>query len=117
MVRWKEHLRKLIVLEREAVEHLIEKHEVLATLMEGKMNVQKVAPEKYQRNNFQELKELDNVKRKYKLVKWEGERERARMILIFPEPWRVLFLVLAHLSWHLTRMKQCPRLPGWHKSG
>ena len=43
----------------EGLEHLSESQEVLAFLMEGKMNMQKVAPEDFQRQIFQELKELD----------------------------------------------------------
>ena len=74
---------------REEIEHLSEKQEVLATLMEGKMGLQKATPEDFQVQIFQELKELEeqktkealeHVKRKHKMVKWEGERERARMI-------------------------------------
>ena len=41
---------------REEVEQLNEKEEVLAILMEGKMSMQKVAPDKYQEKFFQELK-------------------------------------------------------------
>ena len=53
------------------------------------MNMQKVAPEDFQRQIFQELQELEEqkteealelVQRKNKLTKWEGERERARML-------------------------------------
>ena len=53
MARCEEHLRMLVVLEREClalreeVEHLNEIQEVLTILMEGKMNMQNVAPEKY----------------------------------------------------------------------
>ena len=48
----------LIVLERdrlelrEEIEHLSEKQALLATLMEGKMSMQKVAPGKYQGENL-----------------------------------------------------------------
>ena len=68
--RWEEHLRMLIVLERECLElreeteHLREKQEVLATLMEGKMSMQKVGPQDFQRQIFQELKELEEQKTK-----------------------------------------------------
>ena len=87
----------LVVLERkclelrEEIEHLSEKQELLATLMEGKMSMQKVAPEDFQRQIFLELKELEEqktkealelVRRKHKLVKLEGERERATMIQV-----------------------------------
>ena len=49
----------------------------------------KVAFEKYQEETFDELKELEDQKtkealeleqRRHKLVEWEGERERARML-------------------------------------
>ena len=55
----KEHLKGLVVLERhclalrEEVELFSERQEVLANLMEGKMNVQKTAPEDFQRQIFQ----------------------------------------------------------------
>ena len=68
MTRWEEQLRMLVVLERECptlreeVEHLNERQEVLTILMAGKMNVQKVAPEDFQRQIFQELKELEEQK-------------------------------------------------------
>ena len=67
----------------EKIEHLNEKQEVLATLIEGKMSMQRVAPEKYQEKIFEELMELEErktryalelVQRKHKLVKWECER-------------------------------------------
>ena len=96
MARWEEQLKGLVVLERhclalrEEVEHLSERQEVLAVLMEGKMNMQKTAPEDFQRQIFQELKKeleeqktkeaLELVQRKHKLIKWEGERERARTL-------------------------------------
>ena len=41
----------------EAVEQLSEKQTLLATLMESKKNFQKVAPEEFRRQIFQELKE------------------------------------------------------------
>ena len=70
MARWEEHLRCLVVLERhclalrEEVEHSNERQEVLTILTEGKMNMQKVAPEDFQRQIFQELKELKEQKTK-----------------------------------------------------
>ena len=76
-------------LELREIGHLSEKQEVLAALMEGKMGMQKVAPEDFQWQIFQELKELEGpktkealefVRRKHNLVKLEGERERARII-------------------------------------
>ena len=47
---------------REEVEHFNESQEVLAVLMEGKMNMQKTAQENFQRQIFQELKELEEQK-------------------------------------------------------
>ena len=53
------------------------------------MSMQKVARDDFQRQIFQEWKELEEhktnealelVRRQHKLVKLEGERERARMI-------------------------------------
>ena len=95
VARWEEPLKGLVVLERhclalrEEVEHSNERQEVLAVLMAGKMNMQKTAPEDFQRQIFQELRELEEqktkdtlelVQRKAKLIKWEGERERARTL-------------------------------------
>ena len=60
MERWEEYLRMFIVLERECMELkgaiglLSEKQELLATVMEGKMSMQNVAPEKYQEKIFEE---------------------------------------------------------------
>ena len=65
---------------KEAIELLSEKQELLTTLMEGKMSLQKVAPEKYQEKIFEELQELEEQKakealgllgRKHKLEKLE----------------------------------------------
>ena len=87
VARWEEHLRMLIVLEREClelkeeIEHMSEKQELLATLMEGKMSVQKVAPasEEFQRQIFQgsrkQKEALELLVRKYILVKKEHERD------------------------------------------
>ena len=95
MARWEEQLVGLMALERrclalrEEVEYSSERHEVLAILMQGKMNMQKPAFQDFQRQIFQELNEreeqttkeaLELVQRKHKLIKWEGERERARTL-------------------------------------
>ena len=71
---------------REEVEHLCEKQEVLADLMVSKRDMQKEAPEKYQEKIFEELLEEQRAKealvlaqKKQMLIKWEGERERARI--------------------------------------
>ena len=105
---------------REEVEHLNERHEVVTIFMEGQMNLQKVAPEDFQRQIFQELKELEEQKikealelaqRKHKLIKWEGERERARTLQRLESsravgqwsgPTTIPPLVRAHLLWPLT---------------
>ena len=69
------------------MEHLRERQEVWAVLMEVKMNMQKTTPEVFQRQIFQELTELGEQRtkealqlqqRKHKLIKWEGEKEMAR---------------------------------------
>ena len=60
----------LIVLEREClelmeeIELLSEKQEVLVTPMEGKMSMQKLVPEDFQRQIFQQLTELEEQKTK-----------------------------------------------------
>ena len=91
--RWDEQLKGLTELERRCltlrveVEHLSERQEVLAVLTEGKMNMQKTAPEDLQRQilpEFEELEEqktkeaLEPVQRKHKLIKWEGERREGK---------------------------------------
>ena len=72
---------------KEATELWSEKQELLATLMEGTMSMQRVAPEKYQEKIFEELNELEEQKtkealellgRKHKFVKLDNEL--ARMI-------------------------------------
>ena len=96
--RWDEQLKGLIMLERrcltlkEEVEHLSERQEVLTDLMESNINMQKTAPEKYQEKIFEELEVEEQiakkapalVQRKHKLIKWEGERERAKDHAIGP---------------------------------
>ena len=52
MARWEEHLRMLVVLERHCLEHSNERREVLTVLMEGKMNMQEVALEKFPGGNL-----------------------------------------------------------------
>ena len=70
--------------------------------MEGKVSMQKVAPEDFQSQIFQERKELEEqktkealeqVKRKHILVRWKCERERARMI---QEPFSLEISVIRH---------------------
>ena len=82
------------------------------------MNMQKTAPEDFQRQIFQELKELEEQKtkealelaqRKHKLIKWEDERERARAPAkigvvngsrsVDPEATTIPPLVRAHPPW------------------
>ena len=62
---WRDTVTERECLElNQEIEHSSEKQEVLATLMEGKMSMQKVAPEQYQENIFEELKELEEQKTK-----------------------------------------------------
>ena len=94
VARWEEHLRMLTVQEREcldlseAIEQLSEKQELLVTLMESKKCLQRDAPERFQKQIFQELKELEEQKskealeqlgRKHELGNLEKERDRARI--------------------------------------
>ena len=75
---------------REEVEQIKEKQEELIILMEGTMNMQKVAlgmcQEKIFEELLQELEEqkireaLELVQRTHRLVKWEGVWARARML-------------------------------------
>ena len=74
---------------REEIEQVSEKQELLASLMESKKCLQKDAPERFQEQTFQELKELEEQKsieavellgRKYKLRKLEKGRDRARIL-------------------------------------
>ena len=65
MARWDAQLKGPVVLERrsselkEDVEFLSERQEVLAGLMEGKVNMQSEAPQKYFEKIFEVLKELE----------------------------------------------------------
>ena len=64
----------LKVLERECldlsetIEHLSEKQELLATLKEGKMSLQTVAPEKLQEKIFQEKKRRERTEEALELL-------------------------------------------------
>ena len=93
MARWEEHLRGMVALERhclalrEEVEHSNERFDVSTILIEGKMNMQKAAPEDFQEQVFQERKELEEqktkealelVQRKHKLITWVKGREQGR---------------------------------------
>ena len=114
----------------EAIEQLSEKQELLPTPMESKKSLQKFALEEFQREIFQDLKELGQkskealelLGRKHKLGKLEKERDRARMLqegqkVISMLPQTVLPFVLARFLGRMTWMKQCPRpprsLPPW----
>ena len=65
MARWDAHLKGPVVPERrsselkEDVEFFSERQEVLVGLMEGKVNMQSEAPEKYFEKIFEEVKELE----------------------------------------------------------
>ena len=68
----------MVVLERqclalmEEVEHSNEKQEHLATLMESKMNVQKVAPADFQRQIFQESKTAGGAEDRMRWNSYKG---------------------------------------------
>ena len=71
------------------VELLNDRPEVLAGMVVSKRDMQKEAPKKYRDKVFEEFKELEGqrakealelVQKKHMLIKWEGERERARML-------------------------------------
>ena len=65
MARWEEQLKGLVVPERhclalrEEVDCSSERQEVLAVLMEGKMSMQKTAPEDFHWQIFQGKQELE----------------------------------------------------------
>ena len=133
MARREEHLTVLMILERECldlsetIEQLSEKQELLATLMDGKMSLQKVALEEFPRQIFQELARVGGAEdeRSTGVVGTQaqvgniGERKgsskdatrdgavRGRRCF-FPGPLTGPPLVLARPPWHMTRMKQCP---------
>ena len=80
---------------------------------------------------FEDLKELEEqktkealelVKRKHKLVTWEGERERARMLQRLEssraagQPSTIPPMGRARLSWHWTQTKRCLLPPRWRKT-
>ena len=103
MARWEEQLKGLVVLERhclalrEEVEHLGERQTVLAVVMEGKMNMQKTAPQYFQRQIFKKGEGKDSAK--VGIVK--GNRTMVR------SPGQILPLVRARPPWLLTQTKQC----------
>ena len=105
----------------EEVEHLNEKQEVLATPMEGKMRRQKVAPEDFEREIFQELFELEEQKTQeaLELVKRKElrkERECCRgwicqgQQVIFQELWsfvRERGRITGQIGQRLRKMTPC----------
>ena len=69
------------------MEYQCERQEVLKDLVVSKKDMQRTVQEDVQTKIFEELKDekehrakeaLVLVQKKYKLIKWEGERERAR---------------------------------------
>ena len=63
----------------EEVEHSSERQEVLAVLMEGKMNMQKIAPADFQRQIFQELNEVGGAEDKGSAVTCSTETQVEKM--------------------------------------
>ena len=95
MARWDTQREGLVELERrcqdlmQEVKLLNERQEVLTGMVVSTRDMQKKAPKKYQEKVFEEFKELEErkakealelVQKKHMLIKWEGERERARML-------------------------------------
>ena len=67
--------------QRVAQQYLCEGQEVLTDLVVSKKDMQRTAPEDCHRKNFEEQRAKEAlvlVQKKHKLIKWEGERERAR---------------------------------------
>ena len=63
--------------------------------MVNKMDMQKTVPEDFQRQIFENLKELEEQRaKKHKLIKWEGERKRARTMLRRPRLFFFCFLLI-----------------------
>ena len=69
------------------MEYLNERQEVLKDLVASEKDMQRRTPEKFQRQIYEELNELEDqrakealalVQKKHKLIKCESERERAR---------------------------------------
>ena len=98
--------------------------------MVSKKDTQKTAPEDFQRQIFEELKELEEqrakealalVQKKRKLIIGERERTRTKgwrrqeQQVHGPEGTAVLLLVLAHRPWPSTQTKQCLLPPGWRE--
>ena len=94
-VRWDTQLKGLVELERrcqammQEVKLLSDRQGVVSGVVVSKRDLRKEAPTKYQEKAFEEFKELEKqrakealelVQKKHMLVKWEGERERARML-------------------------------------
>ena len=90
LATWDTQLNGLVELERrcqdlmQEVKLLCERLEVLTGMV-----VSEKAPKKYQEKVFEEIKEfeeqrakeaLELVQKKHMLIKWEGERERAKML-------------------------------------
>ena len=73
----------------QTVEQMSERQELWATLVESKKSFQNYTPEEFQRQIFQELKELEEhnskevlvlLGQKHRLEDWRKKRERARIL-------------------------------------
>ena len=74
-------LKGLVVLERlkEEVEHSSQSQEVLTGLVESKINMQRTAPAR-SGDDLRGVEAGKLLRKKHKLIKWEGERKRARTL-------------------------------------
>ena len=95
VARWDTQVKGLVELERRCQDLMqevrlpSERQEAFTGMVVSKRNMQKEAPKKFQEKVFEEFKELEEqrtkeaqelVQKKHLLTKWEGERERARML-------------------------------------
>ena len=106
---------------------LCERQEVLKGLVVSKKDMQRTAPEDCQRKIYEELDEQRGkeasllVQKKHELIKWEGEREKARTMQRLEvtrtmSPWsgghdHSSFWLLFLVTGTPTPRRQCPRLP------
>ena len=92
LTRWDTQLKRLLELERrcqdlmQEVKLLSERQEVLTSMVVRKRDMQKKRPKSFKKRFFEEFKELEAkealelVQKKHMLIKWEVERERARLL-------------------------------------
>ena len=125
LARWDTQLKGLVEMERHCQDltqevHLSgERQEVLVGMVVSKRDMQKEAPKKYQEKIFEEFKEFLGAKGQHMLTKWEGEREKARMVQSLGESRAIKYLngargnvsveMCSCLLWHVTG-KKCARI-------